>query len=150
LLREFLDDHIDLFSESLLIADSMSHFLWTMDRLATNIKSTTLSAPMQSAETPSSDSGAWSATMARGLKLGEDRNEIVAPGMSYNHHEATLRHVHTPPQTRVHSPARSVTRRTHVEFVKAATEKFSHLRNGDQVVLDGKSLQIADVVAVAK
>jgi hypothetical protein len=105
---------------------------------------------VQSAETSPSDSGTLSATMARGLELREDRKENMGPGMSYNHHEATLRHVHTPPQTRVHSPARSATRRTHVEFVKAATEKFSHLRNGDQVVLDGKSLQIADVVAVAK
>lgn len=117
-----------------------------MDSLATNIMHT----PAASLEPLASDAGTLNTTMAHTLGLGETRKENVPPGMTYNHHKATLRQVDTPPQTRVHSPARAITRRPHVEFVKAATEKFSRLRDGDQVVLDGKSLQIADVVAVAK
>ncbi|KIW08690.1 phenylalanine ammonia-lyase [Verruconis gallopava] len=55
----------------------------------------------------------------------------------------------TPPQTRAASPARVPTTRPHAEFVQALFRRLNSLRNGTDVILDGKSLDIPSVVAVA-
>jgi hypothetical protein len=79
--------------------------------------------------------------------LGDNREVFQ---MEHLRNKATSGHEPTPPQTRVQSPARSATSRPHVDFVRKTFERFNALQSGSAVLLDGKSLQIPDVVAVAK
>ena len=64
--------------------------------------------------------------------------------------EVRFRPEDTPPQTRVPSPVRSAPLRSHAEFVRTLYQRLSMLRDGAEVVLDGQSLTIPDVVAIAK
>ena len=65
-------------------------------------------------------------------------------------HEARVQQELTPPQTRVHSPSRYAPAKAHLNLVRSSFDHFSLRKSGHDVVLDGKSLQIVDVVAVAK
>lgn len=56
----------------------------------------------------------------------------------------------TPPQTRSHSPDRILVPRPHAKYVQKSFERHETLRNGLKVCLNGKRLDIPDVVAIAK
>lgn len=76
----------------------------------------------------------------------EQRLEVVSKPA----YEMRSRQEPTPPHTRSQSPMPSVVGRLHTRAVKASFDRMSALKSGAEVMLNGKSLEIADVVAVAK
>ena len=73
--------------------------------------------------------------------------------MSQTGHLSHEDHVHqepTPPHTRAQSPARFAPAKPHLQFVRSSFERFTRLEAGEVCVIDGQSLRIPDVVAVAK
>jgi hypothetical protein len=78
------------------------------------------------------------------------RDAMLAPNKPQKQDRASVAQQLTPPLTRTPSPAPLTRTRPHVQVVMTAWEKFTALQGGDKVILDGASLDIPSVVAVAK
>lgn len=108
--------------------------------------------PPQSREASSVDLKVDFMTAVHEVAPEQAREDMDPPPMEHEHkHDlAPVANEPTPPQTRAPSPELRGPARPHAEFVLWSSSKLSALQNGTDVVLDGQSLDIPSVVAVAK
>jgi hypothetical protein len=109
-----------------------------------------LLTPPQSREASSVDLKVDIIATAIEISSEHAQDNKIHSAMNYSQDMITAENEPTPPQTRAHSPVRNPQNRPHAEFVRKSWDALQALMDGRDVVLDGRSLDISSVVAVAK
>jgi hypothetical protein len=106
--------------------------------------------PPQSREASSVNLKLGMTTVVKELALERAQEDMELQSTGHRHDRTTVSNEPTPPHTRVPSPAPTARSQHHMQLVLGSWEKMVALQEGSKVVLDGESLDIPSVVAVAK